>query len=266
MKRIIPFLLLAVLLTGCGTTPADGSGEGAASNAPAGYGTPTADTPQETTVPTQPPEWRERSLFAMDTVMQLKIYGGTEELLDLARERIDALEERISVTLPESEIAQLNRSGRRQLSPGPLGLLEEALSLCRETEGALDVTVYPVVKAWGFTTGDYRVPSAEELGSLLTAVDYTGVLVQENGEVVLPAGAELDLGSVVKGYLGNQLCALLREGGVAHAMLNLGGQHPGDGGQARRQPLAHRHPGPEGGRAAGHRGPAGWGGDHLRRL
>ncbi len=203
MKRIIPYLFLAVLLTGCGRR--------------------TADIPGGSAAPTDPPEWRERSVFAMDTLMQLRVYGASETLLDRAQEQIITLEESISVTLADSEIAQLNRQGRGCLSPELKELLKEALSLCRETEGALDVTVYPVVRAWGFTTGEYRVPSSEELELLLGAVDYNGVRVREDGEVVLPAGAELDLGSVAKGYLGDLLCALLRDWGVEHAMLNLGG-------------------------------------------
>ena len=66
--------------------------------------------------------------------------------------------------MTDSEIAQLNRNGRRRLSGDPLQLLDAALTLCRETDGALDLTIYPVVQAWGFTTGDYRVPSEEERG------------------------------------------------------------------------------------------------------
>ncbi len=202
MKKLAMLLLLAALLAGCGRMK---------TKAP------------EVTETQAPVEWRERSVFAMDTLMQLRLYGGTEELLDRAQERIFGLEERISVTLPDSEIGKLNREGRACLSPEPLALLDSALSLCRETDGALDITVYPVVKAWGFTTGNYRVPSARERDALLAAVDYSEVQILTDGEVVLPSGAQLDLGAVAKGYLGDLLCALLREGGVEHAILNLGG-------------------------------------------
>ena len=203
MRRIMILLLLAALLAGCGRREQERQA-----------GTemlPTAAI------------WQERSVFAMDTLMQIKVYGGSEHLLDKAQKQIFGLEESLSVTLADSEIAQLNRNGRRRLSGDPLQLLDAALTLCRETDGALDLTIYPVVQAWGFTTGDYRVPSEEELAVLLAAVDYTEVRIEEDGEVVLPAGAQLDLGSVAKGYLGDLLCTLLRTGGAEHAMLNLGG-------------------------------------------
>lgn len=203
MKRIMSLLLLAALLAGCGKRQ--------------------TGLPAETKAPPSSTAWHERSIFAMDTLMQIKVFSGTETLLDRVQERIVGLEGRISVTLPDSEIAQLNRNGRQRLSAEPLRLLEAALSLCRETEGALDITVYPAVKAWGFTTGNYRVPSIRELSTLLKAVDFTQVQVREDGEVILPSGGQLDLGGVAKGYLGDLLCAMLRDAGVVHAMLNLGG-------------------------------------------
>lgn len=52
-------------------------------------------------------------------------------------------------------------------------LLAEALTWCAETSGTFDITVYPVVRAWGFTTGDYRIPTETEISSLIQQVDYT---------------------------------------------------------------------------------------------
>ena len=55
-------------------------------------------------------------------------------------------------------------------------------------------------------------------------VDYTNVQYDEvTGEVILPAGMEIDLGSIAKGYAGQQAAKLLREKGVTSALLNLGG-------------------------------------------
>lgn len=96
--------------------------------------------------------------------------------------------------------------------------------MCSRTNGTLDISVYPIVRAWGFTTGSYKVPSEEELTSLLPLVDYTNVQYDEvTGEVILPAGMEIDLGSIAKGYAGQQAAELLREKGVTSALLNLGG-------------------------------------------
>ncbi len=180
----------------------------------------------------------ERSVgfFAMDTYMSVRAVGADEETLAGCRALAEEMEAKLSVTDADSEIAALNAAGRGVLSPETAELLRRALTLCGETEGALDVTVYPVVRAWGFTAGAYRVPTSEELTQLLQAVDYRGVEITGEGTVLLPPGAELDLGSVAKGYAGDRLCAYLREKGVKSAILDLGGNVQALGGKADGSP------------------------------
>ena len=101
-------------------------------------------------------------------------------------------------------------------------LLERALALCGETGGALDVSIYPVVRAWGFTTGAYRVPEEAELAALLERVDYTRISL-EGTVLTLPEGMELDLGAVAKGWTGDRLMELLRGEGITSAIVELGG-------------------------------------------
>lgn len=158
---------------------------------------------------------------AMDTVMTLTVYGGGSAVKD-AEALILELEKKLSVTDENSEIHRLNESGSLELDPDTAVLVSRALSLCAETDGALDITIYPVVRAWGFTTGDCRVPTGEELASLLPLVDFGAVRISGN-TVTLPEGAMLDLGAVAKGYASDCAAALLREKGVESAILNLGG-------------------------------------------
>lgn len=155
------------------------------------------------------PESWEREILAMDTVMKLTIYGeNAPQAGEAAVDRIQELEGLLSVTGEDSEIYAANHTGSAQLSPDAAALLARALTLCRETGGALDVTIYPVVRAWGFTTGAYRVPDDGELTALLERVDYRQAAL-EGDRLTLPEGVELDLGAVAKGYTGDQLMALL---------------------------------------------------------
>ena len=190
MRRLLALCLALVLLSGC--TPA-------------------------------PAQAVERTFFAMDTVMNVRIYGDGA-LLDAAEARVRELEALWSVTDPGSEIYALNRDGSAALSGDAAGLLAGALELCARTGGALDVTVYPVVRLWGFTTGEYNLPDGKTVEELLTRVDYTRVALDEAaGTANLPDGVEIDLGSVAKGYTGDALAALLKARGVESALLDLGG-------------------------------------------
>ncbi len=166
-------------------------------------------------------EYSEADVFAMDTFMELRAYSD-ESVLQGAVELIKSIESRLSVTDENSEIFKLNSGQNDSVSHETAELLKTALSICASTNGALDVTIYPVVRAWGFTTGSYRVPGADELRELLGLVDHSKVGI--NGDsVVLPHGMMIDLGSIAKGYTGDEVAAYLKENGVSSALLNLGG-------------------------------------------
>ena len=162
------------------------------------------------------------TVYAMDTVMELTVYGN-EDILEKSEDLIYELESKFSVTDTESDIYNINHNSGGAVSPDTDELLKLALTLCERSEGALDISIYPVVQAWGFTSGENRIPSEAELEELLRLVDYRAVSVDENNNVTLAPGMEIDLGSVAKGYTGNRLVELLSENGVTNAVLNLGG-------------------------------------------
>lgn len=163
------------------------------------------------------------TLLAMDTVMELTAYGsGGQEALNSAEALIQELESLLSTTGEGSEIYALNHGQAVTLSQYTADLLDQALGLCADTGGALDVTIYPVVRAWGFTTGQYQIPDDSALAALLERVDYTQV-APEDGVLALPDGVELDLGALGKGYTGDLLMALFKDAGLTSAYVNLGG-------------------------------------------
>lgn len=173
------------------------------------------------------PEPVQRQVFAMDTFMTLTAYGdGAEQALADAEGYLTALEDAISVTRPDSDLAALNQAQGSpvQVSEETFPLLLAALSLCTDTGGALDITAYSAVRAWGFTTGEYRVPDPQELARLAARIDYSAVQVEPvSRTVTLPDGMAMDLGAVAKGWAGAQLHAQLEQVGITSAILSLGG-------------------------------------------
>lgn len=193
-------------------------------------------------------------VLAMDTIMTLTIYGKNdrqgEAILQDAAGRIRELEGLLSATDESSEIYRANHSGGMpvSLSDDTRSLLTEALSLCASTGGALDVSVYPVVRAWGFTAEKYRVPAAAEIEELLSRTDHTRISM-ENGVLTLPEGMELDLGAVAKGYAGDRLMELFAEKGVKSAIVSLGGNIQTLGAKPDGSPWRVAVQAPEGGYA-----------------
>ena len=164
-------------------------------------------------------------IFAMDTIMNLTIYGEHgQEMASQAAQRIEELEKLFSVTDESSEIYTANHNSGAEipLSMDTAVLLERALELCGSTSGALDVTILPILQAWGFTTGAYQIPTDLELAELLKQVDYRSVSLTGN-TLTLPQNMQLDLGAVAKGYTGDQLMELFKQNGVTSAIVELGG-------------------------------------------
>lgn len=172
-------------------------------------------------------ELHQRSLFAMDTFFSLKVYGAeAEEGLKTCETKIKELEHCFSVTDPESEIAAANRMGGGQVSYDTYTCVEKALEIGTKTDGALDITLYPVLRAWGFTTGEYHVPEESEITELMQYVNAAGVGTTVNDgqyELILEEGMELDLGAVAKGYTGDCLVEILKQYKVSGGLLDLGG-------------------------------------------
>lgn len=170
-------------------------------------------------------ESTDHSFFALDTYITMQATGPEAgAALEAVEEQITAREQRWSVTDPGSEVYAINHSGGEPVtvSEDTAQLMAFALEQADQTGGSLDPTIYPVLTAWGFTTGSYQVPSQEELDTLLPLVDYRNIQMRENA-VTIPNGAQLDLGAVAKGYIGDEAAGLLRERGITSALLNLGG-------------------------------------------
>lgn len=84
------------------------------------------------------------------------------------------------------------------------------------------MTVYPLMQLWGFPTGDYRVPTQEEISSTLSLVDAAQIQI-EGAQVTLGSGQQVDLGGIAKGYASDRVMELYREYGVTSGMVSLGG-------------------------------------------
>ena len=171
------------------------------------------------------PEPVEFTTFAMDTVMNFTLYGEKKQAVDTVKPLlaggVSALEKILSATEEGSDIARLNRRGTGGVGAETAEVLAKALELCEATGGALDITAYPAVKAWGFTQEEHRVPSPAELEALAEKIDYAAVKL-EGGAVSLPEGVEMDLGAVDKGWAGDLLAEAVRADGISSALLDLG--------------------------------------------
>ena len=231
-----------LFVSGCGNAagPASGSSaaEAASDNSEAktneesstdSSNTASADASTEDTAETKSDaenyELLTREVFAMDTYMTFSAYGeDAEAALDEAEEEILRLDQLLAAESEDSEVAQLNQNGGGQLSEETAYLIERSIALNQETDGAFEITVYPVKQAWGFTDENYRIPSDEELAELLPLVgsDQLDLDVENKTVTYKKEGMKIDLGGITKGYASSRLTDIFMKHDV-QGMINLGG-------------------------------------------
>lgn len=167
-----------------------------------------------------------KDIFAMDTYMTLTAYGSNAQAaVDKAAAEIERLDALLSTGNKDSEIAKLNSDGSAQLSEDGKYLVERALSLYKDTDGAFDIAIYPVMEAWGFPTQNYAVPGQEQLKGLRELTDASKILYdKETGKISFGrAGMKIDLGGIAKGYTSSRVMEIYKENGIKSGLINLGG-------------------------------------------
>lgn len=164
-----------------------------------------------------------REVYAMDTVMTLEAYGqNADAALDEAVAEIERLDALWSIASSDGEIARLNAEKQITASADTLALLTRAKEISAATDGLFSTTIAPLMEAWGFTSGDYRVPDEAELSALLAHVDDEEIAISDS-TVTIPADAKVDLGGIAKGFTSARVMEIFRENGVESGILSLGG-------------------------------------------
>ena len=164
-------------------------------------------------------------IFAMDTYMEITAYGkNCKEAVQTAKEEIERLDALLSTGSNQSEISLLNSNKTGQISEDTQYLLERSLDIYRETNGAFDITIYPIMRAWGFTGEEQKIPDSAELENLLKLVDASKLQYDAATHILtLPEGVEIDFGGIAKGYTSQRVAQIMQEYEISSAIMNLGG-------------------------------------------
>lgn len=181
--------------------------------------------------PVDPDEAQESiQVIAMDTVMILSAYGEkSTHAVYTAEDEIRRLEDMLSRTLEDSGVSRLNQASGETVAVEPeiARLLLAAAEYTQATDGAFDITIAPVVSAWGFTTDSYQVPSQSQLDTLLQTVDGAAVqaevLADGSARAALLPGQSIDLGGIAKGYVSDCVLDIFIQNAVPRGLARLGG-------------------------------------------
>lgn len=228
-KKILTILFLTVfavgMLTGCSTSGTAGKSDNGKA---VEQSTQITDETEQTTNAAQDGEAKSasRDIFAMDTYMTLTAYGdNAQKGLDAAVDEINKIEQLVSTGIDSSEISQINKNGAGTVSEDTGYLIERSKEIYDSTGGVFDITIYPIMQAWGFPTEKYRVPEKDELTKLRGLMGADHVLYDaKKKEVSLDKeGMEIDLGGIAKGYTSSKVMDIFKKNGISSAVISLGG-------------------------------------------
>src|SRR5262245_59301790 len=174
----------------------------------------------------------EDSRVSMGCLYAVVVYGRDlarlREAAAAALDEVDRIDRLMSNYKNDSELSRVNREAAKapvKVDPELFDFIAECLRYSRESEGAFDITVGPLMKAWGFFRGEGRMPSEAELAEARGRVGYRRVILnQKDGTIFFDrSGVELDLGGIAKGYAVDRAVAVLKRYGVTSALLSAGG-------------------------------------------
>lgn len=145
-------------------------------------------------------------------------YQSEKDLMDEIEAELQKIDMEFSMFNEESTVARLNRGETVKRSPMFEEVYQLAQTIHHETDGAFDITVAPLVNAWGFGFKHESMPTPQQVDSLLKVRD------------------QLDFAAIAKGYGSDAIARLLRKNQVQNFMVDIGGEIVTQGVSEKRVP------------------------------
>jgi thiamine biosynthesis lipoprotein len=148
---------------------------------------------------------------------------------------LDAMDAQMSLWVGNSEISVLNNGDSIFLSTDFYDVILKSLMLSELTDGAFDISIAPLIQAWGFSGGSRK--DAINIDSLMNFVGYKGMVAHRPGKrlekYALPQGYAIDVNAIAQGYTVDVVASLLESEDVSNYMIEIGGEVRCNGVNAR---------------------------------
>lgn len=168
--------------------------------------------------------WQENAGPVFGTYYQVK-YRCADDLHPLLQAELGRLDSTLSLFNKESLLSRINANATPETDTLFRTVFRLAAEVSRITNGAFDITVAPLVKAWGFgPDGKVVAPAQTTIDSLRSFVGIGKVRLEGTRLVKADPRVQIDLGAVAKGFAVDRLAAVLKAHGVEDFMVEIGGE------------------------------------------
>lgn len=161
-----------------------------------------------------------------DTIIQVKIYDPVDQsILSECESLCQKYDKLFSRTNPDSDVSRINQSKGNSVSVSPetIDLIKKGIEYGDLSKGAFDITIASVSSLWDFHEDSAKMPDKKSALEAISHIDYHNIVVDQHTITLLDPDASIDLGGIAKGYIADQIASYLKDNGVTHAIINLGG-------------------------------------------
>ncbi len=173
----------------------------------------------------------------MDTYVSIYAVGPrqiTSKAVSSALGRMQEIDAKFNSLNPKSPVYAFNQKNEPISDPEILQLIRIALQVSRESGGAFDITVAPLMELWGFYEKSPRLPQDQVIKDCLKNIGYQHLLLNGKELKKDSQGVKIDLGGIAKGYAISEAVKVLKTQGVSSALIDAGGDVYAIGRKSRR--------------------------------
>lgn len=151
-------------------------------------------------------------------------YQGDTTLRDTCLAAMRAVDNSLSMFNPNSVLSAINNNSSLRVDSMTHHIIEMALKVSNATDGAFDITVAPLVNAWGFGFKNGDFPDSTRIDSILQHVGWKKLVLHDDHVEKLDTGLILDCSAIAKGYGCDAVAQALKRNGVKNFMVEIGGE------------------------------------------
>ena len=172
------------------------------------------------------PAVRKQTRLLMDTYVTIQALGRApfaDSAIEAAFSRLEEISRKFNHLDSASPLYAFNTRNVPLTDPELVEVVRAAVAVSEASSGAVDITVEPLVRLWGFYGDHPAVPEQRRIDSCLRLVGYRNLVIEPGRVTKRNPGTTIDLGGIAKGYALKEAARMLRAGGVQSALVDIGG-------------------------------------------
>lgn len=139
-------------------------------------------------------------------------------------EELQAVDQSLSMFNPNSTISQINSGKSNETDSLLTTIFHIAREVSQATDGAFDITVAPLVNAWGFGFKHGALPDSLQVDSLRQLIGWNRISLKDNKFFREDPRMIIDLSAVAKGFGSDCVAKMFRKHGINNFMIEIGGE------------------------------------------